>query len=165
MSAAHGRTTYWEPRTVLAQGTTISSLPRAPRLIVSAPDRAWRDDVVCRLNDLCGLSKGWDGYGADPVSFETASFALSMLDVACPSKAPAPSIVPGPNRDLQVEWHFAEGDIELHVRAPNDVHAWRLSNCTDEDGEELDLTNDFTLVAEWIKELSEPAFASQAAAA
>ena len=135
------------------------------RLMVSQPIRAWREAVMSRLNELCCLPKGWDGYKADPVSFETANFALRMLDAACSPGAPIPSIVPGPNRDLQVEWHLLEGDIELHVRSPNDVHAWRFCASTDEDGDELELTNDFTVVADWIKELSERSLASQSTAA
>ena len=165
MSTARGTMALWGNQPVFGQGSVSSISPRESRLVVSQPNRAWRAGAVHRLNELCCLLKGWDGYHSDPVSFETANFALRMLDVACPSEGPTPSIVPGPNRDLQVEWHLANGDIELHVRAPNDVQAWRLSDRTDEDGEELALTNDFTLVAEWIKELSESALASHAAAA
>lgn len=165
MSAARATMTLWEARSALTVSPVSSITSRQNRLIVSEPDRAWRAGIVHRLNELCCLPKGWDGYGAEPVSFETANFAVRMLDVVCPSEGPMPSAVPGPNRDLQVEWHLANGDIELHVRAPNDVHAWRLSADTGDDGEEHELTNDFTLVAQWIKDLSEPAFASQPAAA
>ena len=53
--------------------------------------------------------------------------------------------------------------MELHVRAPNDVHAWRVKS----DGleEELLLANDFSAIVAWIKELVEPSIAIKAAAA
>ena len=108
---------------------------------------------------------GWNGYRAGPVEFRTANFALNMLKSVCGPDAPAPSVVPGVNGDLQIEWHLKNGDIELHVRAPNDVHAWRQTPTTHEDGEELTLTVDFTEIVRWIKELTEPASAAVSAAA
>jgi hypothetical protein len=57
---------------------------------------------------------------------------------------------------LQIEWHTERGDIELDVLAPNSVFAWRRTASTGPDGEEIQLTNDFSQVAVWIKELTEP---------
>jgi len=134
------------------------------RAIVSRPTRDWHKEVTATLNELAALPRGWDGYNGRPVRFDCAYFALSMLEAICPADGPAPQIVPGSNGDLQLEWHMPNEDIELHVRGPNKVTAWRVAGATDPDGEELQLTNDFTQVAAWIRAIMEPAVADAAAA-
>jgi hypothetical protein len=111
------------------------------------------------------LPVGWNGYGAGPVNFNTANFALRVLESVCSSDTPAPSIVPGSSGDLQIEWHLETGDIEIHIRAPYDVHAWCETVETGRGGGEAQLTIDFTAVAQWIKSLMEPTRAPVEAAA
>src|SRR5258706_7550436 len=84
----------------------------------------WREPVIKRLNELVALQSGWDGYEGVPVTFENAYFTMGMLDACCRGDAPTPQIVPGASGDLQIEWHLDGGDIELHILAPNNVHAW-----------------------------------------
>lgn len=160
---------YADATSVQSAIRTLSN-PRAPRLgqprlIVSEPVRQWRDGVKSRLDEVCSLPSGWNGYGAPPVSFQTADFALRMLETICATSAPAPQIVPGANGDLQLEWHLTGGDLELHVRAPYDVYAWRGSDRLDDDGETVNLTNDFTVLRAWIGDLVESTRAVEAAAA
>ncbi len=137
-----------------SQQTNVVPLDFATRVRITDPVRAWRDMVVSRLNDLVALERGWDGYGGGPVSFENANFALRMLEASCGIEAPAPQIVPGAAGDLQVEWHIGGTDVELDIRGPNNVHAWTCSQSTGPEGQEVDLTNDFTIVAKWIRDLS-----------
>lgn len=136
----------------------------AGRNIVSRPDRDWRQEVTEKLNELTALERGWDGYRARPVSFDTAHFALQMLESICRVSAPAPQIVPGSNGDLQIEWHSDNGDVELHVVGPYRVEAWRANQATGPEGEDRILTNEFTEVAGWIVEATEPVLAHAAAA-
>jgi hypothetical protein len=136
-----------------------------PRILITEKWPGWREPVLERLKDLCKLPVGWDGYQGGPVDFRIAEFALRMLAAACGPDTPVPSIVPGPSGDLQVEWHLQSGDIELHVRAPNSVHAWRWTPDLGEDGEERSLTVDFTDVSHWIIDLTESARAIVPAAA
>lgn len=88
-----------------------------------------------------------------------------MLASACPLDAPAPQIVPGPNGDLQLEWHTEAMDIELHIRAPYDVDAWRAVLTVPEHEDELHLTMNFAVVAGWLAELSETPVAARSSAA
>jgi hypothetical protein len=132
------------------------------RTIAQTPEESWLP-VTKRLEELIRLERGWDGYAGSPVSFVNATFALSMLKSICDSQTPAPQIVPGSSGDLQVEWHTFRGDVELHVRTPNDVHAWRVRSSGVE--EELSLANDFSEIVVWLKELVEPSIAVKAAAA
>lgn len=136
-----------------------------PRITINDTACAWREDLEDRLEELIQLPEGWDGYDGRPVSFANAVFALGMLERLYMSAAPPPELVPGYNGDLQAEWHVGGVDIELHVRAPNDVHAWRVTPATGIDGEEIPLTNDFTIVGTWIKELADSVDAVGTAAA
>lgn len=132
------------------------------RVTISGVDGQWQTSVMQRLEELIRLEEGWDGYTAFPVSFDNAMFAFRMLESICRPETLPPRIVPGPSGDLQIEWHTHQGDIELWVRGPNNVHAWRSLN--DENGEEIDLTNDFSVVSTWVKEVTEPTIAFAAAA-
>ena len=128
----------------------VRSLPLASaRAVVSQLDRPWRAVVIDRLQELTALPVGWDGYSAPPVNFANAEFALRMLEAICSSECIPPQIVPGNDGDLQIEWHTSNGSIELHVMAPNSVHAWRSGIGSLED--ELALTNDFTVVVGWLR--------------
>ena len=125
------------------------------RILVVEPTRQWRSGVVAQLEKLVKLPFGWDGYRGRPVSFETANFALRMLESTCDTGAPEPQIVPGSSGDLQIEWHSSEAHIELHVRAPNDVHCWRATVDTGQEGEDIPLTINFKVVSTWVRQLSE----------
>jgi hypothetical protein len=129
------------------------------------PRHAWRDEVLLRLNELVRLPRGWDGYSAEPVSFANAQFALRLLETILPPNVPTPQIVPGTSGDLQIEWHTRTGDMELHVQAPNHVHAWRALADGDADGEELHLTTDFSELVVWLKAVTEASRATKSAAA
>lgn len=129
------------------------------------PTADWRPAVVERLQELIRLPLGWDGYDGIPVSFANAFFAFQVLESTCRSGTPPPSIVPGSGGDLQIEWHLGRGEIELYVRAPNDVHAWRRSAGESSVEEELPLSTDFSQAARWLQELTEAPFVAHAAAA
>lgn len=146
-------------------GTNVVSNSAFSSRALNEPRDEWWRAMLERLDELCKLPTGWNGYSAPPVSFLNANFAASMLASACPGNTARPQIVPGPNGDLQVEWHTHSSDIELHVRGPYDVQAWRLATSTGEDGEEVHLTADFKIVADWLAELSETSIAARSAAA
>ena len=136
------------------------------RVIVSKRPTEWYDIVESKLGELVvDLRAGWDGYDAQPVALPNAIFALSMLNSVCRSDTLAPQIVPGTTGDLQIEWHTEHVDIELTVKNPNEVHAWRCLVSGDPDGESLDLTTDFTDVVNWIAAMSEQQIVANAAAA
>jgi hypothetical protein len=131
------------------------------RRLVQRPEFQWHKAALDQLNELVALERGWDGYRAGPVRFDTANFALQMLESACRDDTPCPQIVPGSDGDLQVEWHFADCDIEVHVRGPLQVTAWSRINGVEQ---ELELTNDFTVLAQWISSIAVHNVAAAAAA-
>lgn len=146
--------------------STVTYLPSfRQRIYLTEPSLVWFDAIKSRLEYLVRLKIGWDGYTGLPVNFDNAIFAVKMLENICAAETPAPQIVPGTNGDLQIEWHTLNGDIELHVKAPNNVLAWISEENGEDDGVELQLTNDFTVVASWVKLITEPTIATEAAAA
>lgn len=142
----------------------VITLDSSPRVLVNEPRRKWREEVTAKLNELTSLTQGWDGYRAPAVSFDTAYFALQILEGVCPTDSNLPQIVPGVGGDLQMEWHTEHGDVELHVRRPYSVMGWFMDETTEPEGIELHFSNDFTLVAEWVRKLMEPIIADAAAA-
>jgi hypothetical protein len=134
------------------------------RVLISDNTMAWSEEVKNRLEVLIKLPVGWDGYQGTNVSFQNANFALRVLEAICGVDTCTPQIVPGPAGDLQIEWHTLRGDLEIHVVGPNNVHAWRAMIDGNPEGEELLLKNDFAVVAQWVKEITEPPIAARAAA-
>lgn len=151
--------------TAFSHSGNVYYFPQTERILVIEPTTQWRDGVVERLNHLCSLPVGWDGYDAEAVKFSTASFALKLLESICNAKTPTPSVVPGSAGDLQIEWHLLAGDVEIHVRRPNDVVAWYCNEVTGDEGTELNLTNNFVEVAKWISMVVESSGAAVESAA
>jgi hypothetical protein len=114
----------------------------------------WKEVVESRLNELAALPLGWDGYTGLPVSFDCAYFAANMLERLFNEGVPAPSIVPGSDGSLQIEWHRKMFDVELDVLKPQYVVATRLNLNTDKE-ETIEIQNDFSKIVPWITELSD----------
>ena len=139
---------------------------RASVHLTASRNLAWRAAVVCHVEELVRLEPGWDGYRGRPVSLEIARFALRLLEAICSPDTPEPQIVPVGGGEIQIEWHEHNTHIELFVRGPNDVAAWRsLVDQAVPAEEEVELTDDFTTVAGWLTELTERACAAGSAAA
>jgi hypothetical protein len=113
-------------------------------------------EVHSKLEELIRLNQGWDGYTGQPVSLDKAMFALSLLGAVCAENTPAPQVIPTARGEIQLEWHTETTDIELLVKAPNKVHAWRECTLPNEHiEEEFDLTTNFIIIAQWIKSMQE----------
>lgn len=123
------------------------------RVIVKTHTSVWMQHLASRFDEIVSLAKGWDGYSAVPVAFGTAEFAAQMIERLCISEVPVPSIIPGSDGSLQVEWHAGGFDIELDVQGPNEVEAYRLNQATGAT-DELELESDFSQIASWLTELS-----------
>lgn len=113
----------------------------------------WVKQLESRLNQLTSLPVGWDGYQGKPVSFVCAAYAANLLERVCHNGVPPPSLVPGSDGTLQIEWHINNYDIEIEIIAPNEVLAYRFDMNTELE-EEVELDNDFTLIAEWVSDLA-----------
>lgn len=151
-------------------GFDTPTRPRVTRAPLAAykteyvqPD-AWVGRASDRLSKLSRLEPGWDGYRAQPVTLENVAFAKSLLYSVMDDAQPSPDIVPGTRGDLQIEWHTSKGDLEVHVIRPNLVRAW--VNFVDQDRElEVQISNDFRIVSDWLSQIKESEIATIRAAA
>lgn len=122
---------------------SVHRLPGKPRVIVAdSTQLEWEKEITNRLNELCALDRGWDGYKGIPVRFDVAKFAFNLLNNICTPLTPKPDIVPLPSGGLQIEWHEEKIEIELAVRGPNNVEAWIIDEEHPE-GDEMHFTNVF----------------------
>jgi hypothetical protein len=111
----------------------------------------WEKPVRDRLNHICALPTGWDGYKGQPTRFVVAEFAVQVLRRVCKPDTPAPAIVPLPSGGLQIEWHTDNATIELIVRAHGCVEAWAANPAVqDDEGQEWLLSSDFTVLRPWV---------------
>jgi hypothetical protein len=83
-----------------------------------APERKWEREVLKRLASYTRLEQGWDSYQAQPVSMDTAFFAMLILESIMMSRTPVPQVVPTAMGGVQLEWHENDVDLEIHVAAP-----------------------------------------------
>jgi len=123
------------------------------RLVVTTHSSPWMRDLSSRFNEVVLLPLGWDGYTGVPVSFTTAQFAAQMIERLWVSNVPTPSIVPGTDGSVQVEWHAGGYDIELDVLGPLEVEAYRMNQATGE-VDELEIESDFSQIAQWISDIA-----------
>lgn len=125
------------------------------RVTVSGLRSDWNQVLSQRFNHLCGLKLGWDGYRGKPVSFACANFAAQVLERLYTDSLPPPSLVPGSDGTLQIEWHLNRLDVELDVLGPNKVVAYFNDERSGRDVE-IELDNDFTVVTSWLDQMKRP---------
>ncbi len=66
---------------------------------------SWRDSLQDELEDIVESCKntGWDGYDAEPISTESASGALQLIE-ALPEHIRPPNVIPEPGGEIALEW-------------------------------------------------------------
>ena len=79
-----------------------------------------------------------------------------MLETLYQPNVPLPSLVPGSDGSLQVEWHRNMFDVELDVLDAQNIVATRV-NCETDAEEVLEIENDFSAIVGWITDLSNKA--------
>lgn len=135
------------------RGAGAERLSAIDRLIVRDIETQWTKVVAAKLNDLVKLPEGWDGYDGKSVDFRIAHFAVQLLQHVYVEGVPSPSLVPGSDGSLQIEWHSNGLDIELDILGVNQVDCLKRDLETGGE-EELELTVDFKAVRAWIEDLA-----------
>lgn len=104
--------------------------------------------VLDKLEELMQLKQGWDSYDGKPMPFAVAAFVYFLWETLRTPETPIPSVVPGGDGTIQLEWHTHElGDVELTVTAPYEISAWREKDGVEES---FDLTDDFSTIKKWL---------------
>lgn len=136
--------------TPTAEVYTIGKDPK--RLCVSAPCSTWYKSLEKRIEELVTLPRNWDGYNGIAIPFSTAQFAVNLLESLSRGDVPPPSLVPGGDGSIQIEWHTEKLDIEIDILRPYEVYASRYDISRDKDTE-IKITADFAPLVPWIAEL------------
>lgn len=100
---------------------------RSGRLVfgVSGSEPTWFYPTLHSLQGLLALADGWDSYDAKVIADDViVRAAEALVEVQPPGDAPAPAVVPGPSGSVQIEWHDAGMDIEIHISASGHASAF-----------------------------------------
>jgi hypothetical protein len=74
------------------------------------------------LNNLKDLERGWDGYGAEPISLSVIARASKFIATFGNSFGGAPQIVPMTKGRLQFEWHQGNRSLEVEIGDSSEIH-------------------------------------------
>ncbi|HEX9633832.1 MAG TPA: hypothetical protein VGA02_15325, partial [Gemmatimonadales bacterium] len=89
---------------------------------VVGPEPRWLYPALHSLQRVMHLPEGWDSYGGKIIDDDVVARAAEVLvTLPLPAEAPAPSVVPGSAGSLQLEWHEAGVDVEIHISAIGQV--------------------------------------------
>ena len=85
-------------RTLAAEGSVRQAFATRVRR------RRWVDEIIDRLDDVCDLEAGWDGYDGQPIRYSTCDFAKNLLlNQFYSDDLPIPELVPTTVGGLQIE--------------------------------------------------------------
>lgn len=121
---------------------------------------SWYHDLEKKFEELTTLQFGWDGYRGRPVSEDNANLAEKIIKQFCLKTSKAPQLVPVSDGTLQIEWHFNNYDLEIHISTLNNIVATRTDIVTDKE-EDIEVKTDFRKLKEWIIALDEDRTAHQ----
>lgn len=111
-----------------------------------------RLNLVNKLDELTRLPVGWDGYSGVPTEYANALFAIDLMGAVSKQHFKTPSVVPGGDGSLQLEWHINQYDLEIEILDPHKIIVERTDLTTDENVE-IQPDGDYGVLFEWIKEL------------
>lgn len=112
-------------------------------------DKGWAKFLEPKFSELLVLEQNWDGYEGGPLNSAVAEKAKSLLNrVYCFGVIP-PSLVPGGDGSLQIEWHVNNIDLEIDILEPEDI---TVRFCSDSSIESRDSLDERELSA-WVAQL------------
>ena len=90
------------------------------------------EEQIHKCIELTELNHGWDGHNAIPVTIEKASFAMAIISQLVEPQIHRPSIIPGYNRTIQIEWCEKNYELEIEITKSNEVKVFLTDLETDE---------------------------------
>jgi len=108
------------------------------REIRKAISFSWRDSLRDDIAEVVQSSSkaGWDGYGAEPVSIDSANGALQLIE-ALPEHISLPSVIPEPGGEIALEWRTDnQRDFSISISGTSLVYAGVFGGSCKEYGEE-----------------------------
>ena len=123
-SAQRVANTGYEGSTSSAPAPARSQFPNFHRAFDAPPERKWQIEVQNHLLKYVRMQAGWDSYGAPQIGWDTAMFALWILNNVMRARTPIPQVVPSGAGGVQLEWHQKGVDLELHIAGPYECEVW-----------------------------------------
>jgi hypothetical protein len=104
-----------------AEPTRAQPRTTATAATFAAPEQSrpsWLEAVHAELEEILTYPRGWDSYGAVPISTTIAASAYNLLQQTAAARMPKPSVVPTSKGAVQIEWHTRGIDLEVCVLDP-----------------------------------------------
>ncbi len=129
----------------------------ARRVAIRARRRELPEQLLRALDraiELLRLPRGWNSYGAEPVSYAAFEQTVEFLTTYLVEGVAGPVLVPTVRGGLQLEWHRQGVDIELEV-SPDGLVSWCA--CDRRTGEELEvaLAGHEEMIRTWLRRASD----------
>lgn len=108
--------------------------------------------LVNRLAELKSLPYGWDGYQGTPVNDDCIWFAIRFFNELGWENFPMPSLVPGSDGTLQVQWDRGGFNVEVDILGSNEAF-YTIRNTNNGNYEEGVIDGGFNIVKYFIKNI------------
>ncbi len=90
----------------------------ATQIAPRRPGTHWQAPIIAKIRQLLKLPENWNSYGAPRLRYDTAMFAILVLEDIMNAGTPLPSVVPSVHGGIQLEWHENDIDFEVDVVEP-----------------------------------------------
>ncbi len=131
--------------------------PPARRIAIRAPRRDLPRELLRALDRACELQqlpRGWNSYGAEPVSDAAFRQTIEFLTAYVVRGIAGPVLVPTVRGGLQLEWHRRAVDIEVEV-GPDGSVSWCAEDRRSGQEDEAVLTGHEGTVRAWLRRASD----------
>ena len=115
-------------------------------------DKGWKAKLKNRFAELRNLENGWDGYRGVALDGQIEAVASSLLGEIYDPRVAPPSLVPGGDGSLQIEWHVNNCDLEIDVLSPEEVVAYMNNQGTGFE-EEISVGENREKLSGWVRQL------------
>jgi len=115
-------------------------------------DKGWKNRLKSRFDELRNLENGWDGYGGVALDHEIEVYAKDLLNDIYDARVSQPSLVPGSDGSLQIEWHVNNCDLGIDVLSRDEVIAC-LFNHENGAEEEIEVGANREQLSGWVRQL------------
>ncbi len=139
--------------------TTPQESPWRParRIAIRAPRRDLPEELLHALERACELQqlpRGWNSYGADPVSDTAFRQTIEFLTAYVVRGIAGPVLVPTVRGGVQLEWHRRGVDIEIEV-GPDGAVSWCAEDRHSGEEVEAGLAGHEATVRTWLRRASD----------
>lgn len=121
----------------------------------------WLRRTMEQLTAISSLADDWDSYGARAISPSRIAQAGILVQSIADERAPAPSLVPTPEGNIQLEWHSHGVELEVLLLSEADLEVLFEDLRGELPSYEEILSYDVTPLVEYVHLLGERAQGSQ----